>query len=96
MCFCNKGKVHFQHIGFDDRQLGMRAQALRQVPVQFDHREPAEPLQQRLRQGRQAGADLHHGLARLGCNFAHDGVDDGRVGQEVLAEALARDMRHGY
>jgi hypothetical protein len=74
----------------------VRAQARGQVAVQLDDREAAQALHQRLREGGEAGADLHHGLARLRRDLAHDGVDDAGVGQEVLAEALAGDVLHGF
>ena len=98
-CSCQRllelRKVHFQYIGFDDVELRVRTQPRGQVAVEFDHREAPQPLDQRLRQRRQAGADFDHGLARARVDGAHDGVDDGRVGQEVLAKALARDVLHG-
>ena len=72
----------------------MLAQALRQVAVQLDHGEPPQPLDQRLRQRRQPRPDLDHGLARLRRIGAHDPIDDGRIGQEMLAEALFWNVLH--
>jgi hypothetical protein len=46
--------------------------------------------QHRQGQGAQAGADLDQGLARPRVDGADDVVDQRGVGQEVLAEALAR------
>jgi hypothetical protein len=65
-----------------------------QVAVQLDDGQPAQPLHQRLRQRGQAGADLHHGLARLRGDLAHDRVDDAAVRQEVLPEAFAGNVFH--
>lgn len=91
---CHLRKIDLQHIGFDDLQLRMLAQALRQVAVQLDHGEPPQPLDQRLRQRRQPRPDFNHGLARLRRNGAHDPIDDGRIGQEMLAEALFWNVLH--
>ncbi len=87
-------KVHFQHIGLDDIELPVLAQPRGQVAVQLDHREPAQAFDQRLGQRRQPRADLHHGLPGLGRDGAHNRIDDALVAQEVLAEALARDVLH--
>ena len=72
----------------------MRAQAHRQIAVEFDHGEAAQALHQRLRERGQTGADLHHGVAGLRRDGVDDGVDDGAIGQEVLTEALAGDVLH--
>ncbi len=69
-------------------------QPLDQVPVQFDHRESAQPLDQGLGQGCQSGPDLDHGLARTRIDGPHDGFDHRLVVQEMLAEALARNVLH--
>ena len=68
------------------------AQALRQVTVEFYHRQPLAALQQRQRQRAQPGADFYQRLARPGVDRAHDLIDDADVGQEVLTEALARQV----
>jgi len=70
------------------------AQATRQVAVEFDDGELPQAFDQGLRQRGQAGTDLDHGLAGCGCDLAHDGVDDGAVGQKVLTKALAGDVLH--
>jgi hypothetical protein len=70
----------------------MLAQARRQVAIELHHREPPEAFHQRLGEGRQARTDFHHGLAGPRADLAHDRGDDALVGQEVLAEALARDV----
>ena len=49
-------------------------------------------LQQWPRQRTQAGADLGHQVIRLRGDHGNDSVDHTRVGQEMLAEALARSM----
>ncbi len=72
----------------------MGAQPRGKVPVQLDHGQVAQTLDQRLRQGRQARTDLHHRLTSPGINRLHDRVDDAAIGQEVLAEALAGDVLH--
>ena len=43
----------------------------------------------------QAGANLDQRLARVGRDGADDVVDDRDIGQEMLAEALARNVLHG-
>ena len=87
-------EVHFQHIGFNHVQLPVQAQAQRQVAVQLNDRQAPQALDQRLRERGQAGADFHHRLARLRCNGLHDGIDDGAIGQKMLAETLARQVLH--
>ena len=89
---CHLRKVHFQHIGFDHVELAVQAQAGRQVAVELDDGEAAQALDQRLRERGQARADLDHGLAGARVDGADDGVDDAAVAEEVLAEALARDV----
>ena len=91
---CHLGKVHFEHIRFDHVELAVQAQAQGQITVEFDHRQAAQALDQRLGERGQAGADLDHGLARLGRDGVHDGVDDAVVGQEVLAKAFAGNVFH--
>ena len=73
----------------------MLTQPARQVAVEFDHGQGPQALDQWLRERGQAGANLDHHLSGGGCDLAHDGVDDGAVGQEVLAEALAGNVLHG-
>ena len=68
----------------------MGAQPHREVAVELDHGQLAQAFDQRLGQRGEAGADLDHELARLGRDLVDDGFDDGLVGQEMLAEALAR------
>jgi hypothetical protein len=70
------------------------AQPGRQVAVELDHRQVPQTLDQGLSQCGQAGPDFHHGLPRPGINGADDGIDDAAVGQEMLAEALARNVFH--
>ena len=67
----------------------MRAQTGGQIAVQLDHGEAAKPLDQRLRQRRQARADLDHGITGARIDLAHDGVDDGTVAEKVLPETFA-------
>ena len=88
-------EVHLEHIAFNHAQERVLTQAARQIAVELDHGQVPQALDQRLRERGQAGTDLDHHLPGGGCNFAHDGVDDGAVGQEVLAEALAGNVLHG-
>ena len=68
-------------------------QRRRQVAVQFDAVKPARFLRERLRDGALPGSDLHDGVLRLRIDGADDRVDGAGIGQEVLAESLARSMR---
>jgi hypothetical protein len=88
-------KVHFQHIGFDDGEVTAQAQPSRQVTVEFDHCQVAQPLHQGLGQCTQARADLDNRFSRMRRNGVHDGTDDAAVIQEVLAEPLARGVGAG-
>ena len=72
----------------------MQAQAQRQVAVQLNDGQTAQALDQRLRERGQAGADFHHRIAWLRRNRLHDGVNDGAIGQKMLAKALARQVLH--
>ena len=47
-----RGEVHTKHVGLDHIQQAVLPQAGRQVPVQLDHRQASEALDQRLGQGR--------------------------------------------
>lgn len=67
----------------------MRAQAHGQIAVKLNHGELAEPLNERLRQRGQTGADFNHRLAGFGRNGVHDGVNDASVCQKMLAKAFA-------
>ena len=90
-------EVHLEHIAFDHVKLRMATQARRQIAVEFHHGQPPQTLDQGLGQRGQTGADFDHGVARAGCDLSHDGVDDAAVGEEVLSEALARDvLGHGW
>ena len=61
----------------------------------IDSRTSAELIfDQGLGDGGQAGSDLHHGVTGLWCDGGDDGLDDGGVGQEMLTEALARNVLH--
>ena len=87
-------KVDLEHIRFDHRQLRVFAQAHGQVTVQLNHRQMTQPLHQRLRERRQTGADLHHGLTSHRGDGVHDGIDDAAVRQKVLAKAFAGNVLH--
>ena len=92
MLYRQRGEVHLQHVRFHHRQARPLAQPRRQVAVQLDDGERTTALQQRLRQSAQARPDLHQRLSGPGCDRPHDAVDDCNIDEEVLAEALARDM----
>ncbi len=94
-CLRDMREIHFQHVRLDHRQVRSPSQAARQIAVQFDHRQMAQTLHQGLSQRAKAGSDFHHPLSGARCDRLHDGVDDRRVGQEMLAESLARHMRTG-
>ena len=72
----------------------MRPQLQSQVAVQLYHGQTSQPLDQGLRQRRQAWPNLYHGLPGLRRNGLHDVFDDAPVGQEMLAKAFARDVFH--
>ena len=91
---CQRSEVHPQHVGLDDVELRVRAQAHGQVAVQFDDGEPAQALDQGLGQRGQPGADLDHGVAWFGRYRLDDAVDDAAVAQKVLAETFARLVLH--
>ena len=87
-------EIDLEHVGLDHIEIVAQAQARGQVAVQLNHGELAQTLDQRLGQGHQAGANLDHGLARLGVNGFNNVVDDGAIGQKILAKALAGNMFH--
>ena len=89
-----RGEVHLEHIRFHHVELRMFAQALGQIAVQLHHGQAAQTLHQGLCQGGQTRADFDHGVRGRGRNLAHDGIDDGAIGQEVLAEPFACDVFH--
>ncbi len=66
------------------------AQVGNQIPVQFHYRQLSHLIHQVLGEGAQAGADFHHQVLCLGADGMDDLVDDARILQEVLPEALAR------
>ena len=87
-----RGEVDLQHVGLDYLHPFALAPARGQVAVELDHRQRAAALEQRLGQRAQAGPDLDQRLAGPRRDGPHDGVDHGRIGQEMLAEALAGDV----
>ena len=86
--------VDFEDVGLDHAELRMLAQLPGQVAVQLNHRELAQTLHQRLRQGRKPGANFHHNLAGPRRDRLDDLFDDALVSQEMLAKAFARDVFH--
>ena len=72
----------------------MAAQALGQIPVQFDDRQMPQALDEWLRECCQAGTNLHHALPGLGSNRVNNGFDDGAIGQKMLTESLAGNVLH--
>mmetsp|Transcript_49602 Transcript_49602/g.116474 ORF Transcript_49602/g.116474 Transcript_49602/m.116474 type:complete len:241 (+) Transcript_49602:2960-3682(+) len=85
-------EVDLQHIAFDDLDIVAGAEPGGQVTVQFDDGQRPVSGQQRQRHRAEPGADLDQGLTRLRVDQVDDGVDQRRVGQEMLAKALARNM----
>ena len=72
----------------------MRTQALRKVAIELDHHQPTQTLDQGLSQRSQTRADLDHRLTRTGVDGTHDLMNDRVIDQEMLAEALARNVLH--
>ena len=65
-----------------------------QVAVDLDRLEALDAIEQHGGQRAETGADLDETLARLRRDRIDDRGQDRRVGQEVLAEALARRVLH--
>src|SRR5262249_10878863 len=80
--------------GLDDLEVAALAQARGQVAVELDDGEGrAMAGQQRQRHRAQARAYLDEDVALGRRDRVDDAVDDDAVGEEMLAEALARDVR---
>ena len=85
-------KVDLQDIGFNDMQAFLLAQSCGQVAVKFNDGERLASRQQRARHRTQARPDLDHRLTGARVDGIHDVFDDRSVDQEMLSEALARDV----
>ena len=86
------GEVDGQHVGLDHLELGPAPQARRQVAIELDDGQPAAARHERIGHGAESRPDLHQRIAGPRVDHADDAVDDGAVGEEMLAEALARDV----
>jgi hypothetical protein len=83
-----RGEVDLQHVGLDDLELRMLAQARRRGRDRARSRSACPALDQRLRQRGQPGPDLHHRLARARIDLAHDGVDDAASARKCWPKRL--------
>jgi len=77
-----------------DREFAVRlrrgGEGRDEVPVEFDDRERAVPIEQREGDGALAGADFDEAIAGPRVHGLHDLRDDALLVQEVLAEVLLR------
>ena len=62
------------------------------IAIELDHAEGLDTFEQRQRHRAQARADFDQRIALARIDGVNDGFDDVDVGQEMLAEALARQM----
>jgi hypothetical protein len=99
-----RGKIHLEHVGVDDKELAdaarLVAQRFDQVAVEFDRGQFPGAAQQGQGERAFAGSDLDDALSRLRRDRIDDAAQDAGVVQEMLAEALSRHMavaivRHG-
>src|SRR6185369_9858277 len=90
-----RGEVEAQRIGDVQREpLGREFGGERrgEIAIDLDDGQSVDPVQQRPGQCAQARADFDEALASLRCNRLDDALDIMRIGQEMLAEPLARAM----
>jgi hypothetical protein len=71
---------------------GFRDQPRGEVAVDLDDGQVANALEQRMRERAQAGADLDDVVVWLRIERGENALDGAPVDQEVLAEALSRDV----
>src|SRR6185295_19722494 len=88
------GEVDREDVALDDREPRGAAQARREVAVDLDDGQRAGALEQRRRERAAPGTDLDERIARTRIDLEDDPLDDRRVDEEVLAEALPR-VGHG-
>ena len=65
-----------------------------QISIQFDNIKPFQMREQFLGHGAKAWSDFKHAIRFAWCDGIDDGIQDGRIFQEVLAESFARNMFH--
>ncbi|CFE03908.1 Uncharacterised protein [Bordetella pertussis] len=86
-------EIDRQGVGLDHGQpFGgvLPAQARGQIAVDLDRGQVIDAIEQGAGQRRQARTDLDHAVVARGPDGPHDRLDHALVGQEMLAEALAR------
>ena len=91
------GEIEVERVGHDHVQPFRRefgGQRRGQVAVDLDRGELRQALEQRPGKGTFAGADFHKSIARLRRYRLDYPAEEVRVVEEVLAEALARDVTH--
>ena len=93
---CNCAEVHGKHVGADDVEVADAARTRReridQVAIELDRGQVAGSAQQRQRQRALAGTDFDDAVFGFRRNRLDDAAQDALVVQEMLAEALARDV----
>ena len=85
--------VEFKRVGLVERELfrrERRAQPRREVAVDLDGRDVSGALDEAAGQRREPGPDLDQIVAGLRIDGVDDARDVVRVGEEILAEPLAR------
>ena len=89
-------EVDGEHVGFDDVEPGRLAPAGGQVAIELDLAlSAADAGEQRPGDRTESRTDLDQGLARLWVDSLDDRLDHALVDEEMLAEPLARAVRHG-
>src|SRR5437868_4209808 len=92
-------QVKLEHVGCMQYQPSgcvTLLQMLDGIAIYLYRMQLTEPRQQGCRDCTEARTDLHHVFAALWSDGCDDALDDGRVMQEVLAEAFARMMHAGF
>ena len=90
-------EIKRQGIGLVNRQPCLRpglAQASNQIAVDLDRIEVADPIEQFDRECAKPGTDLDETIIIARVDRVADATEDRSVGQEMLAESLARRMLH--
>src|SRR6185369_5037729 len=86
-------EVDAEDVAFDDGEPGRATQTRREITIDLDDGQRAGTLDERCRERTAPGADLDERIARTRIDLADDPLDDRRLDEEVLAEALPR-VRH--
>ena len=85
---------HAEHIRFDDRDAGVGgetvAQAGDEVAVDLDRDDVPDTFGEHRREGAATRADLDHRIVVRQSGGIGDAIEDVRVGEEMLTEALLR------